>query len=53
MGAEYLVIATFLHEPDPPERRFVAEEPALFEKLFDHPTAGAVYRIRWDAAPAR
>jgi hypothetical protein len=51
LGAQYLVVATFPHESNPPERRFVGEEPALFEKIFDHPTAGAVYRIHWDAAP--
>jgi hypothetical protein len=51
LGAQYLVIATFPHENDPPERRFVAEEPALFERIFDHPVAGSVYRIRWDVTP--
>ena len=43
------MIATFTHEKNPPDRLFVAEEHGQFEKLFDHPTAGAVYRIRWDA----
>ena len=46
MKAQYLVIAKFEHEPSPPERTFVAEEPARFELLFDHPAAGSVYRVR-------
>jgi hypothetical protein len=50
-GAKYLVIARFEHEPDPPEARFVAEEPGRFEKLFDDPVAGAVYRIADLPAP--
>ena len=53
LGAEYLVIATFPHESDPPERRLVAEERGLFKMIFEDPKAGAVYRIRWDATPAR
>jgi hypothetical protein len=44
MRAEYLVIADFVHDLNPPERRFVVEEPARFKKLFDSP-AGAVYSI--------
>lgn len=47
MNAEYLVLASFPHTGDVPERRFVAEEPATFEKLFDDPVAGSVYRIHF------
>ncbi len=52
MKAQYLVIANFKHEDDAPERRFVAEEPARFEKLFDAPGAGAVYRVVDDTTSA-
>jgi hypothetical protein len=43
-GAAYLVIGHLDHEPDPPERRFVAEDPARFQKLFEGP-GGAVYKV--------
>lgn len=51
MNAEYLVIAAFEHEPAPPERRFVADNPGLFEPVFDSP-AGSVYRLRQKIKPA-
>jgi hypothetical protein len=51
-GAQFLVIARSPHESNPPEDRFVAEEPGRFEKLFDHPLGGAVYRIAGAAPPA-
>ena len=51
-GAQYLVIARSPHESNPPEDRFVAEEPGRFEKLFAHPLAGAVYRIGGAPSPA-
>jgi hypothetical protein len=46
MNAQYLVIAAFEHEPNPPEKRFVAEQPERFETIFSDPEAGAVYRIK-------
>jgi hypothetical protein len=45
MGAQYLVIAKIPEESIPPEARFVREDAGRFEKLFDDPDAGAVYRI--------
>jgi hypothetical protein len=45
MGAQFLVIATIPEEPNPPEARFVAEDAWRFERLFENPTAGSVYRI--------
>jgi hypothetical protein len=45
MGAQFLVIATIPEESHPPEARFVAEDAWRFERLFDDPNAGAVYRI--------
>jgi hypothetical protein len=45
MAAQFLVIATIPEEPNPPEARFVAEDGWRFERLFDDPGAGAVYRI--------
>jgi hypothetical protein len=44
MGAQYLVLATMKEEPDPPERRFAAQDPR-FELMFSDPVAGSVYRI--------
>jgi hypothetical protein len=43
-GAEYVVMGILPHEPDPPERRFVAKNPERFQKLFES-SAGSVYRI--------
>jgi hypothetical protein len=45
MDAQFLVVATIPEEPNPPEGRFVAEDPGRFEPLFADPGAGAVYRI--------
>jgi hypothetical protein len=45
MDAQFLVIATIPEQPNPPEARFVAEDAWRFERLFDDPGAGAVYRI--------
>lgn len=52
-GAQYLVIARFEHEDDPPEARFVAKDSGRFELLFVDPAAGAVYRILGTPPEAR
>ena len=43
-GATHLVIGVMAEEPDPPERRFVAQDRSLFEPLYSGP-GGSVYAI--------
>ncbi len=47
-GAQYLVVslAKPLDDVVPPEMDFAAADPLTFERIYDEPKAGAVFRIR-------